>query len=214
MSARATWSHVKPFTAAIHALAARSAPACLVDLEGTVLFLNDAWDRFARDSAGGLVGEATVGALLVDGLQGDEPRRIVRALFEGVVQRGVGGQPVAVTAECNGPDVARLVTTQVGPVGSGDDLIGLTVQHRVVRERPVAEVYPVVDGGELDYHGRDGVLEQCSCCRRTRRPDDESEWDFVPGLVAAPPADALFTYCPLCRALHHPAGAPEEEGSE
>ncbi len=212
MAARAPSSRSRPFTAAIHELAARSAPACLVDLEGTVLFLNDAWDRFARDCSGGLVGEATVGVHLVDGIQGEEPRRIVQALIAGVVRHGPGGRPIAVTTECNGPDVARLVTTQVGPVSGGTDLIGLTVQHRVVRERPVAEVYPVVDGGELDYHASDGVLEQCSCCRRTRRPGEPNEWDFVPGLVAAPPADARFGYCPLCRELHHPAGPPAEDG--
>jgi hypothetical protein len=212
MPTRAPSPRSRPFTAAIHELAARPAPACLVDLDGTVLFLNDAWDRFARDCAGGLVGEATVGLRLVEGIQGDEARRIVRALMEGVVQHGTGCRPMAVTTECNGPDVARLVTTQVGPVAAGTELIGLTVQHRIVRERPAAEVYPVIELGELDYHSADGVLEQCSCCRRTRRPADPAEWDFVPGLVAAPPAETRLGYCPLCRELHHPAGPPAEDG--
>ena len=48
MLARAPVSRSQGFTAAIHELAARPHPAARLDLDGTVLFLNDPWERFAR----------------------------------------------------------------------------------------------------------------------------------------------------------------------
>jgi hypothetical protein len=70
----------------------------------------------------------------------------------------------------------------------------------------VTEVYEPVDGGSRSWRGDDGALVQCSCCRRTRRPEAPDEWDFVPGQLAAPPRDTTFAYCDLCRELHHAAG--------
>ncbi len=208
MVARAptTPSRSRPFTAAIHALAACLDPAILLDLVGTVLFVNDAWDRFARASGG--LGQAAVGSLLVERVQGTEPRDALRAILARVVE---GAEPASVTMEVNGPDLARLVTLNVSPLRAGAEVVGVTVVQKLVREVPVAEVYEVVAGSAGDYRGQDGRLEQCVCCRRTRRPADPDEWDFVPALVAAPPPDAAFRYCPLCRELHSPLG-PLEEG--
>ncbi|HET6436982.1 MAG TPA: hypothetical protein VFG59_02885 [Anaeromyxobacter sp.] len=203
MAAHTPSSRSRPFTAAIHELAGRADAAVLLDLEGTILFANEAWDRFARTGAG--FGEAVVGAKLLDGVPGDLLRSVLRQLLERAAHKG-GGPPATMTSECNTPDVARLVITHVAPVLAGNEPIGLTLVQRVVRELPVAEVYPVVDGNAEGYRAGDGVLEQCSCCRRTRRPADPAEWDFVPALVAAPPDDTVFGYCPFCHELHNPLG--------
>ncbi len=211
MVARPSTSRSRPFTAAIHDLAARPDAAVLLDLEGTILFANEAWERFSA-LTGEAAGDVPVGTRLVDSIRGEEPRELLRRLLARVAY-GPGARQVSVTRECNGPDVARLMTMQIAPIRAGSELIGLTLVQRVVRELPVAEVYQVVEGTAEEYRDPAGALEQCSCCRRTRRPADAAEWDFVPALVAAPPDDAWFGYCPLCRALHHPLGssACEEE---
>jgi hypothetical protein len=214
MAARAATSRSNPFTTAIQGLAASGDAACLIDLEGTILFVNDAWERFGAENGGGKRCSAgdLVGSRIQDHVSGEEPRRVLRTLLRRALRRGPrqGGRPAVQTSECNGPDVARLVMTQLAPVIAGSEALGLTLVHRVVRELPAGEVYPLVDGGDRDYHAGDGVLEQCSCCRRTRRPSEPAEWDFVPGLVAAPPVDARFAYCPLCRELHYAADTAEE----
>jgi hypothetical protein len=213
MVARPSTSRSRPFTAAIHELAARADSAVLLDLEGTILFANEAWERFAA-TAGETPTGTLVGSKLLDAVRGEEPRDVLRRLLAKVAH-GPSSRPISVTSECNGPDVARLMTTLISPILAGAELIGLTLVQRVVRELPVAEVYQVVHGGAEDYRDASGGMEQCSCCRRTRRPSDPVEWDFVPALVAAPPADAQFVYCPLCRALHHPLGPSfGEEESE
>ena len=204
MMARDPSSRSQPFTAAIHDLAARSDAAVLVDLEGTILFANDAWERFAR--LWGTLGQVSVGMRLADAVQGAEPREILRRVLERAAQ-GAGARARSFTVECNGPDLARLVTIQVAPLLAGTEPIGLTIVQRLVRALPAGEVYPVVEGTADGYRTADGTLEQCSCCRRTRRPAEPEEWDFVPGLVAAPPADTLFAFCRALPRAAQPARA-------
>lgn len=209
MAARA--QHSSPFTDEIHRLAADHDPACLLDLGGTILFVNEAWERAARENGGGerCAGAGVVGTPLLDHIRGDEPRRMFRMLFQRMLRRAADAHepPVVATYESNAPDVARLVSTQMRAVTApGGTLVGVALVHRIVRERPLAEVYPPVDAGDKDWRGPSGAVEQCSCCRRTRRPEAPDEWDFVPGLVAATPVDTVFDYCDLCRALHYPGG--------
>jgi hypothetical protein len=210
MAARAPTSRSKPFTAAIHELAARTDAAVLVDLGGTILFANDAWERHARST--GTFAELPVGTRLADGIQGEAPRKVFEELLARVVR--LPSRPITITTECNGPDVARLVTTQLTPVLAGGEAVGVRLTVKVVRELPAAEVYPIVEGGADEYRAADGALTQCCCCRRTRRPADPAEWDFVPALVAAPPEDTGYAYCPLCHELHDPLGGQGEGEAE
>jgi len=215
MASRALQRKPGPFAAAIHALSARSDPACLLDTAGTILFVNDAWERSAREhGVAERCGAAMlVGSRLVDHVAGEEPRRVISLLVARALQRRPGEGPVVLTSENNGPDVARLVATRVEPVrADGGLVVGVSLVHALVRERPAAEVYAPVDAGEREWRSRGGVLEQCSCCRRTRRPDAPEDWDFVPGLVAATPTDAAFVHCPLCRELHVPGGLADADG--
>lgn len=203
------------FAEEVRILAHERDPALLLDAEGTILFVNEAWDRFARENGGGeRVGAASlVGTRWFDHLSGEAPRRLHRLLFQRAARRlgpAAGGGVVQFT-EANGPATARLVATHLDPIsGPGGGLTGVAVVHRLVRELPLAEVYPVATGDQARFRGEDGAVEQCSCCRRVRRPEEPEEWDLVPGLVAVPPAGVRFDYCALCLELHYPAGAGVE----
>jgi hypothetical protein len=203
------------FADEVRLLAHSSDPALLLDREGVILFVNEAWDRFARENGGGerVASGSLVGTRWFDHISGDAPRRLHRLLFERAARRlgpAAGGGVVQLN-ESNGPDKARLVATHLEPVvGPGDHLTGVAVIHRVVRELPLAEVYPVVEGDEARWRDEHGQVEQCSCCRRVRRPEEHEEWDLVPGLVAEPPDGVRFGYCSLCLELHYAAGAGVE----
>jgi hypothetical protein len=213
MAARAH-SHPIPFADEIRRLAHLRDPALLLDREGTILFANEAWDRFARENGGGeRVGSAVlVGTRWIDHISGEAPRRLHRLLLERALRR-LGPTPgggVVQFNESNGPALARLVATHLEPIETPGGQVGVAVIHRTVREVPVAEVYPVVVGEEARWRCEDGTVEQCSCCRRVRRPDVPEEWDLVPGLVAEPPGAVRFAYCSLCLELHYPAGSGVE----
>ncbi len=207
------------FADEVRLLAHSSDPSLLLDREGTILFVNEAWDRFARENGGGerVASSSLVGTRWFDHISGDAPRRLHRLLFERAVRRlgpaAHGG--VVQLNESNGPETARLVATHLEPViGPGDVLTGVAVIHRVVRELPLDEVYPVVTGEESRWRDEHGAVEQCSCCRRVRRPEEPEEWDLVPGLVAEPPEGVRFVYCALCLELHYAAGAGVEHEEE
>jgi hypothetical protein len=116
--------------------------------------------------------------------------------------------------ESNSPELARLVATELTPLSGVDgEVASLAIVHRLVRERPLAEVYPPVEGDPARWRGPLGVV-QCSCCRRVQRPEEPTEWDLSIGLLRQPSADTRFAYCPLCLALHYPGGAGAEEDAE
>ncbi len=214
MAARALQRPV-PFADEVRLLSRENSPALLLDREGVILFVNEAWDRFARDNGGGerVASAALVGTRWFDHIAGEEPRRLHRLLFERAVRRlgpAAGGGVIQLN-EANGPETARLVATHLEPVvGAGGVLTSVAVIHRVVRELPLSEVYPVAAGEESRWHDAAGEVEQCSCCRRVRRPQEPEEWDLVPGLVAEPPEHVRFGYCALCLELHYAAGAGVE----
>ena len=205
-----------PFAQAMHRLAGLREPACLLDPEGIVLFVNDAWDRFATDNGGGTRSGSggVVGTRWLDGIHGEEPRRLHAELLHRALRREGDGPAGAVvhTSENNDPLRARLSATRLEALASATGaLMAVAVTHRRVRDRPIAEVYAPVEGDGSGHRSADGTWEQCGCCRRTRRPGPDEEWDFVRTLVAVPPPTTRFVYCPLCLELHGP-GVPGPDG--
>jgi PAS domain-containing protein len=206
-------SNPNPLAVRIRVVSAESVPACLVDADGTILFVNEAWERAAREEAGGAgcMTEALVGKSWFDQISGEAPHREHEILFELALQRrgaGPGGHVVQVS-ENNSPSTARLIATHFEPIISpAREILGLVITHRIVRERPMAEVYAVVSRPESEYRREDGTIRQCSCCRRTLRADGSEEWEFVPDLLARPAGVTEYLFCPLCRELHYPL--PEE----
>jgi len=213
MAARAP-SRPIPFADEVRHLARLKDPALLLDREGTILFANEAWDRFARDNGGGerVDSSVLVGTRWLDHIAGEAPRRLHRLLLERALRRlgpAPGGGVVQLN-ESNGPSLARLVATHLEPIQTPAGQVGVAVVHRTVREVPMREVYPIASGDEARWRGAEGAVEQCSCCRRVRRPEEPEEWDLVPGLVAEPPRDVRFGYCALCLELHYAGGAGVE----
>ncbi len=198
-------SHPNPLATRIRALASEKDPASLVDHEGTILFVNEAWERSLRENTGGAacLGEALVGTAWLDHVAGAEPRRQHQRFLELALHRmgnGPGGSVIQVS-ENNSPTLARLIATHFEPIVTPSrEVLGVTVVHRLVRERPLTEVYSVVSGPDSEFLDSDGRASQCSCCRRTLHGED---WEFVPELLASSPAKVEYVFCPLCLDLHY-----------
>jgi hypothetical protein len=209
---------VFPFAAEVRILAHAAEPALLLDRSGVILFVNEAWERFARQNGGSelAMSRGLVGSRWFDQIAGEEPRRLHRLLLERAARRLGRGRDGAVVQlnESNSPGLARLVATELRPVlGVDREVTSLSIVHRVVRERPLADVYPPAEDPPGRWRGDRGIV-QCSCCRRVQRPEEPAEWDLSIPLLSAPPGDTGFAYCPLCLALHYPAGAGAEPEAE
>jgi hypothetical protein len=204
-----------PFADEIGLLARRGEPALLLDRSGVILFVNEAWERFARANGGSelVTSRGLVGTCWFDQIAGEEPRRLHRLLLERAGRRLGPGRDGAVVQlnESNSPELARLVATELIPLPApGGEVICLAIVHRLVRERPLGEVYAPVDAPAERWRGQAGLV-QCSCCRRVQRPEAPTEWDLSIPLLEEPPIDTRFAYCPLCLALHYPGGAGAED---
>jgi hypothetical protein len=189
----------------IRGLAAEKSPACLLDTQGTFLFVNDAWDRHALQNGGapGCLGAALIGTSWLTHIRGEEVQRFHAALFERALRsRSPRPRPVIQVGESNTPTTAALVSSRLELIQQGDEPFAVSVVHTTIRERPVAEVYELVEGPPDAYRQPGGKIVQCSCCRRVRHPSDGGRWDFVPSLLAAPLV-ATQTVCELCAELHY-----------
>lgn len=100
--------------------------ACLLGPGGEILYVNDGWDRFARENGGapGALGEHLLGKRYASYVGGREPR----SFFEGLWLRVVGGQPVSYRAGCDSDVARRTMSTSFTPVRFGSSF-GAIVVH-------------------------------------------------------------------------------------
>ena len=199
------------FTGEVGYLAQLAEPALLLDRSGVILFVNEAWERFACANGGNdlVMSRGLVGTRWFEQISGDEPRRLHQLLLERAAGRHGARRraPVFQLNESNTPELARLVATELKPVGGSEGEVAyLSIIHRLVRERPLADVYPLVEAPEERWRGAQGIV-QCSCCRRVARPEAPEEWDLSVDLLSRPSAVTRFDYCALCLELHDPSGA-------
>ncbi len=195
----------------IRNLSAERAPACLVDAGGQFLFANEAFESTAGPASADAL--PLVGTSWLDRFAGEEQRRLhaeflFRALRPGP---GVRPRPVLLVVEANTTTAAVLVQIRMVPVLLEGGPVAVAITHTAVRERPIGEVYPVVDRPPEAYRDAAGSVALCGCCRRVRDPADPEHWDLVPGLVEHSPRDAAHVLCDLCRELHY--GQPPLEAA-
>ena len=198
-------AHHSAIATAIRNLAAEKGPACLLDSQGTFLFVNEAWDRHAEQNGGApsCLGASIIGTRWLDHVRGDEVREGLADLLARVLRDpGPRPRPLLQMGECNTPTTAQLLSTQLEPVLHDGEAVAVRILHTVVRERPISEVYDVVHRPSDSYLAEDGRVAQCSCCRRVRDPAEPERWDLVPALLQQPPAEARQVLCGYCAELH------------
>ena len=198
-------AHQNALSTAIRALAAERHPACLLDTQAAFLFVNEAWDRRAIEGGQdpSTLGGALIGTSWLVSVAGEEARRRRADLFERALRARAPRRAVTQVGEWNTPSTAALLSTRLEPVlVNGGDAIAISVVHTVVRERPIAEVYDVVDRPAGSYRVEGGAIVQCSCCGRVQDPEQLDCWEFVPALLRAP-KPVTHVICDLCAALHY-----------
>jgi hypothetical protein len=198
-------AHHSAIATAIRNLAAEKSSACLLDAQGTFLFVNEAWDRHALANGGApsCLGASLIGTRWLEHVRGDEVREGLADLLSRVLRKQ-GPRPRALLqmGECNTPTTSQLLSTRLEPVLHDGEAVAVRILHTVVRERPIAEVYDVVHRPLDSYRAEGGLVAQCSCCRRVHDPAEPERWDLVPALLSEPLAEARQVLCGYCAELH------------
>jgi hypothetical protein len=159
----------------------------VLDPDGKILWTNPAWERFARENGGhDLERFASYYAGIGPVLRGFYESAFANALLTGAVY--------VQEYECSSPDVFRKFHLQAMPVAGK----GLLLTHSLLVERPHEHQQAPAAAAPPDrYRGANGIVVQCSNCRRVRRAGEEV-WDWVRDWVAASPPNTSHGICAPC----------------
>jgi hypothetical protein len=172
-------------------------PATVVGLwpDRRIAYLNPAWQAFGR--ANGTRSSAEGGAL-GDVLLLATPL-VLRPFYEELFAEATAtGEAREHDYECSSPEQRRTFRMRVHPCASG----ALVIVHSLLRETPHAgDASPPL---ERLYRDAEGLIVQCSNCRRVRRArrnateSARATWDWVPEYVAHMPPQTSHAICTLC----------------
>jgi hypothetical protein len=180
------------------ALDAEPWPAYVLDAAGSIVAVNDAWDR-----VGGPIGAPsavkTIGSRWLDHIRGGEvkvwhARLLVRLLDDPTPPRQRAFQQLC---ECNTPDERRVFMTRFEPLTTPTQRVaGIMVVTWLVEKSPQPPDEP-------RYRGPKGIVVQCAGCRRVRT-EPGGAWELVRHYVESPPDDLSHGLCQVCLELYYP----------
>lgn len=172
--------------------------------DGTLAYVNAAWDLFAAANGAGpdFARRWDLGASYFDAMTPP-----LRPFFRDLLARAPVpdnlARPPAHEYECSSADVFRRFCLHVYalPGAAGFLMVNSTLlerPHDIVR-RPPRLATPE------NYRDDQGVIHQCSHCRRVLSAVGPDRWDWVPAWVERIPVEMTHTICPICFDYYYPA---------
>jgi hypothetical protein len=168
-----------------------------LDTHLRIAAVNSAWSDFAtRNGGGAALAEGPLGRPALDQARGPIDSFYERA-FTHVLDTG---RPFEHVFECSSATLLRVCRMMVKRTDHGG---GILVANTVTIERPHRSTSRVTRALDPRLHlETDGGWTECGGCRRVRRRDDESRWDWVPELLGRDLGGTQFAICPSCAELY------------
>lgn len=179
-----------------------------LDEELRIRYVNPAWVAFAHENGGdaSLVPPDVIGSAFLDAIPGLITPFYAWNLRE--VRRS--GRPWEHLFECSSPELFRTFHMRVSGLGEGRGL--LVRNHLLIERSHETAVRPPCPSLPSRYVGNDGVVRQCSHCRRVRRRGRVDAWDWVPDFVRRPHPTTSHSLCNGCFRHYFPARGPSATG--
>lgn len=101
--------------------------------------------------------------------------------------------------ECSSNNLFRRFRMRVAPLSDSSELLVVNSllfegEHQAIVAARMPETYV----------SSEGIVTMCSHCRRVRRMNDQSTWDWAPDYVAHPPHKISHGLCGICLDYHYP----------
>ncbi|MQC17517.1 MAG: hypothetical protein DWG80_00390 [Chloroflexi bacterium] len=163
--------------------------------DGRLALTNTAWTRFVEENgAPHLPADWPLGRNIYEVI----PAELQSFYREGWEWAGESGHPWSHSYECSSPDSYRRYRMTSYPIGG---TAGILVVNSLVAQAswPDGTASPL---SRAEYRRADGVITQCSHCRRTEHVAS-GRWDWVPEWVQRWPDDAHGALCDICSAYHY-----------
>ncbi|MFW5968000.1 MAG: hypothetical protein ACOCV2_10805 [Persicimonas sp.] len=174
-----------------------------LDGELRLSLLNDDWYRTARSAPGGeaLLQKFDLGSSYVDALA--EP---LREFFTSHLEQSIAsGKTWAFDYLCPTPSLRRVFRMQVLPIAGR---AGCVITNACVVEEPAPTGKTPPTDLQDTYRDNNGLITQCSHCRRVRRPARAGCWDWLPSMVAHMPPRVSHGICPSCYVYFYETDRP------
>jgi hypothetical protein len=162
----------------------------------TLAFLNPAWFQFAAENRGepAISKDWPLGRCILDAIPAS-----IRPFFEVNYRRSLQeGRPWVHVYECSSEAVYRNFHLKVFPLENSEGL--LLVNSLWVETAQQQETFPPI---EERYRNRNGLIIQCCHCRRFRRADAHSTWDWVRPWVEKMPENISHGICKICTGFYY-----------
>lgn len=173
-----------------------------VDRELRLACMNTAWFQFAAANSGEprISTEWPIGRSILDCIPPAQ-----RAFYASSYRASLDAEkPWMHEYECSSPSVYRRYHQIAYAL---DDRAGLLIVNS-----PVVEC--AHDAGKLPaptdharYLDDDGLITQCSHCRRVRQASEGDRWDWIPAWATTFPRYTSHGLCTPCYRFHYPVGA-------
>jgi hypothetical protein len=171
----------------IEALDREKSPITLIRPTGTILWFNQAWSQAAIDSgAESVLTRFPVGSSYFEGISGDL-RGFFQVQFSHCIRTH---EPFFQEYECSTPTCFRLFELRALPI----EAEALLLEHSKLASSAMTR--PAGPPNEEDYRFPNGLIYQCSNCRRTKTLNDR--WVWVTEWVSRPPARTSHGICKVC----------------
>jgi hypothetical protein len=98
--------------------------------------------------------------------------------------------------ECSAVGVYRLFYQEVFPLKNGE---GIIVVNSIRTEKYIQNVNALeLTNLKLEYTDLNGMITQCSNCRKTQRINEKEIWDWVPTFLSETHEHVSHSICPIC----------------
>ena len=177
--------HLGAFTK--QALEETESNVALIDGAGEILWVNPAWRRFAQANGDGH-------SHYDRGSYFDAITPPLRDYFyEAFRDSLASGTPYTQEYQCSSPTIFRIFHLRALPI-EGALLI---LEHSLLVGHAHDAVTDVGNFSVDKYCDNDGLIKQCSNCRRVNQPQS-MRWDFIPRLVEKIDPRTSHGLCPSC----------------
>lgn len=162
----------------------------MLDAELRFVDCNPAWDKFAAENGGIAISRAEVSGRLILDYVPDVLRTFYVHKYW-FAKRSEGWTEF--DYDCSSPEKIRLFRMAMMGVGEG-----LVVVNHLRLEEECSVRSPLTEAERASYISPNGFVTMCANCRKTKRHDNPTMWDWIPDFLRDTSLKVSHGLCPRC----------------
>lgn len=159
-----------------------------------LIYFNQAWFEFAKQNNGepNISLLYPIGASFENGISGEIKTFYIENYIKVLSDLKVWKHEY----ECSSPELYRLYCQDVYPLKNGEGIIVInSLKVEIPHDKKDKNKSVLAIKKYVNYNG---FITQCTNCRKTQRPNEPENWDWIPNFVSKPPKNVSHSICSIC----------------